>query len=159
MNKVDSVRLTKYILARVGPSTQLKLQKLAYYVDAWHLAYFEQPIIEEDFEAWIHGPVLRSVWNYFKAAGSVSLFQKFYIKDDVSDKFIQSFETEISQDQKEMIDNVLDEYGDKSAYYLETLSHSEKPWIEARGTCANSERCANAISKDTMKRFYQAKIA
>ena len=38
--------------------TQLKLQKLVYYADAWFLANFDEPLIKEDFEAWAHGPVV-----------------------------------------------------------------------------------------------------
>ena len=38
--------------------TNLKLQKLMYYSQAWHLALRDIPLFNEDFQAWVHGPVL-----------------------------------------------------------------------------------------------------
>jgi uncharacterized phage-associated protein len=67
---VSALFLSKYILSYV-PSTQLKLQKLVYYSEAWHLAYFERPLIPEDFEAWVHGPVVRSLWDHYKGRGNI----------------------------------------------------------------------------------------
>lgn len=159
MNTVKSIDLTMYILARLGKASQLKLQKLVYYVESWHLAYFEKPILKEDFEAWVHGPVLRSVWSYFKERNIVSLYNDVVLKEDSKEPLIQRIEGLLSKDQKELIDNVLDEYGDKTAFYLENLTHSERPWIEARGNCDQSDRCDTPISKETMKKFYQDMIA
>ncbi len=55
--KVDSLLLSEFILFKYGPMSHLKLQKLLFYAQALHLAYFDEPIIEDDFEAWVHGPV------------------------------------------------------------------------------------------------------
>lgn len=70
MDKVDSVELAKYIVCKMAERGEninhLKLQKLLYYVQVWHLVYSDEPLIDEDFEAWLHGPVLRSVWNYYR---------------------------------------------------------------------------------------------
>ncbi|MFM6174756.1 MAG: Panacea domain-containing protein [Sphaerospermopsis kisseleviana] len=49
--------------------SNLKLQKLVYYAQAWHLALFEQPLFNEDFEAWIHGPVVPELYHYYKKFG------------------------------------------------------------------------------------------
>jgi len=64
--KVDSIQLANYLLAVAGPMPHLKLQKLAYYVEAWHLAYFGEPLIEDNFQAWLHGPVSPRIWKQFK---------------------------------------------------------------------------------------------
>ncbi len=45
-------------------------------------------------------------------------------------KIKNSFETKILEDQFDLIKDVLEEYGDKSGYHLENLSHSQLPWIE-----------------------------
>lgn len=44
------------------PLDQMKLQKLLYFAHAWHLAYFNKPLFEDDFEAWPWGPVVREVY-------------------------------------------------------------------------------------------------
>ena len=33
--------------------SNLKLQKLLYYMQGFHLAYFNEPLFEEDIEAWM----------------------------------------------------------------------------------------------------------
>jgi uncharacterized phage-associated protein len=42
-----------------------KLQKLVYYAQAWTLALLDRELIEEDFQAWVHGPVIPDLfWRY-----------------------------------------------------------------------------------------------
>lgn len=48
---------------------QMKLQKLVYYAQAWHLAFFGRALFEEDIEAWPHGPVVRDLYIQFKKFG------------------------------------------------------------------------------------------
>ena len=44
-----------------------KLQKLCYYAVAWHYALYDSQLVENDeFEAWIHGPVSPSLWHEYK---------------------------------------------------------------------------------------------
>lgn len=47
--------------------TNLKLQKLLYYAQAWHLALRNAPLFDEDFQAWVHGPVLPSQYLRFRS--------------------------------------------------------------------------------------------
>ena len=44
----------------------LKHQKLLYYIQAWHLAFNGTPAFEADFQAWIHGPVNREIYELYK---------------------------------------------------------------------------------------------
>lgn len=41
--------------------TNMKLQKMLYYQQGLHLAYFGTPLFDEDLEAWMYGPVVPSV--------------------------------------------------------------------------------------------------
>lgn len=69
---VDSINLAQYVLAKVGKANHLKLQKLVYYVEAYHLAYFDgESIISDQFEAWLHGPVSRKLWDHLKPIANV----------------------------------------------------------------------------------------
>lgn len=146
MNKIDTISLANYIIKKMYQKgkkvNHLKLQKLLFYVAVWHLVYTDYPIIDEDFQAWLHGPVLRSVWEHFKKY-SIML-------DDLP--FPQDSELEninLTEEQEEIIDDVLDEYGEKSGYYLECLTHSEEPWKKARSLGENS-----IIKKSDMKKYY-----
>ena len=66
LNKIDSLVLSDYILLNYGPMSHLKLQKLLFYCDAYHLAYFNEELITDNFEAWVHGPVSKKVFDSFK---------------------------------------------------------------------------------------------
>lgn len=59
---MNAIVLSKYVIAysnNVGDLiTNKRLQKLLYYVKAWGLVYFEDGIVNDDFEAWVHGPVV-----------------------------------------------------------------------------------------------------
>src|SRR5258708_34160936 len=48
------------------PVSNLKLQKLLYYSQAWHLALLKTPLFEEEIEAWVHGPVVPQVFRYYR---------------------------------------------------------------------------------------------
>jgi uncharacterized phage-associated protein len=154
---IDAVKLAKYILARSGPMSHLKLQKLLYYVEAWHLAFFEQSIIDEDFKAWLHGPVCVPVWHAVKKLSILN--GNIQIKADAKAKCLSSVDSIISRSQRQLITDVLKEYAGKSAYHLECLTHAEKPWIEARGETPADEASSARISKVTMRKFYQSRIS
>ena len=49
--------------------TNMKLQKMLYYQQGFHLAYFGTPLFEEDIEAWMYGPVVPSVYEKYKGFG------------------------------------------------------------------------------------------
>lgn len=144
---VDSVELAKYIICRMAQKgeriSHLKLQKLLYYVQAWHIVYAEQPIFEEDFEAWLHGPVLRNVWNHYRTYST--MFDSLPCEEN--------FDVKLTDEQCEIIDDVLDEYGEKTGYYLECLTHVEKPWQEARKKGENT-----LILKEDMLEYYSKLI-
>ncbi len=145
--EVDSILLSKYIIYKMYQKgkkiNHLKLQKLLYYVEAWHLVYTNEPLIKDNFEAWLHGPVVRRVWNYYRD------FSIMF--DDLP--CIKPGKIDLTEEQEQIIDDVLDEYGDKTGYYLECLTHVEKPWIEARSQGENQ-----IISKEIMKDYYSGLI-
>lgn len=142
-------QIADWFLARVdreaGDSiTHLKLQKLVYYAQAWSMVLLGSPLFEEDFQAWAHGPVLRSLFDRFNGSGWDSL--------DRPDKT-----PKVDVETGALLEEVFRVYGQYEAKVLERLTHSEAPWIEARGGCSPEERCTTAIPKETMWAFYQAK--
>ena len=82
--QVDSTDLCEYILKKVGPMSHLKLQKLLFYVQAYHLAYFDSPIITDSFEAWAHGPVSRKIYNELRDLSTIHREIR-YLEDDKGD--------------------------------------------------------------------------
>jgi uncharacterized phage-associated protein len=123
--------------------TNLKLQKLLYYAQAWHLALHDRALFDEDFQAWVHGPVLRSQYARFRD------YQWKPITEDVP-------EPNLPNDVRRFLDEILEVFGSETAISLERMTHAERPWIEARGNLPPDANSTNRISKESMQRFYRS---
>lgn len=55
--------VAEYILEQYGEMTAMKLQKLVYYCQAWHLAWDGEPLFRESIEAWANGPVVPALYE------------------------------------------------------------------------------------------------
>lgn len=128
----------------------LKLQKLLYYTQAWHLAFFNKPAFNGKFQAWIHGPVNREIYERFSR--DKSLYSEI-VETDVRPGF--DFNG-ISEKLRSHIDNVLETYLRYTGSQLEEISHKEKPWQEARRGYRPSERCEVIIDEIVMKNYYRS---
>ena len=137
--------VVKYILDELGEISAMKLQKLVYYSQAWSLVWDEEELFSEDFEAWANGPVLRSLYHEHRGLFKVN-----------TDTFSQGNKEELTKDQVETIDKVLEFYGDKSAQWLSNLTHKESPWKDARGTIEAMASSSEVITKGSMEEYYAA---
>ena len=124
--------------------TNLKLQKLLYYAQAWNLAFNDERLFAEDIEAWVHGPVVPKVFRRFKALG----WKTIEIK-------VNPFHGPYIGPHLKMI---LIAYGDLGATQLERLTHNEDPWKIARNGIPPDVPSHNVISPKSMKVFYKARI-
>lgn len=122
--------------------SNLKLQKLVYYAQAWHLGIVGREIFPDDFEAWVHGPVLPSLYQNYKHFRwtPIILEQKPVIA--------------IPGDLQAFLEDVCAEYFSCEAYDLERMTHAERPWQQAREGLKPDEPSSNVIQKAWMKEFY-----
>ncbi|HUZ03805.1 MAG TPA: type II toxin-antitoxin system antitoxin SocA domain-containing protein, partial [Acidobacteriaceae bacterium] len=62
MKHTSASDIAKYFIASFQKKNKaisnLKLQKLLYYAQAWHLALYGSPLFSDSIEAWVHGPVV-----------------------------------------------------------------------------------------------------
>ena len=122
--------------------THKKLQKLCYYAQAWYCALYDgTPLFEEEIQAWIHGPVCPALW---------SVYHKY--KWNEIPKVDKSFD--FTSKVIKILNAVYDNYHEMSGADLEALTHTEDPWINARGDLAPYESCTNVISKEAMTEYY-----
>jgi uncharacterized phage-associated protein len=150
---ITPTRLAEYIVSKRGSMTPLKIQKLAYYCESYHLAYFEKSLINSDFQAWAHGPVNRDIFDMFD--GRYGMYDIVSIKDSA----FSGCDIKLSDSQISLLDDVLVAYGDESSYDLECRTHSELPWIEARIGIPNGSSANTIIKKETMQSFYKQFIS
>lgn len=98
--------------------TNLKLQKVLYFAQAYYLAKLDRPLFNDKFEAWNYGPVVPAVYRKFKSYGSRSIISE---KD----------ESTLSDTDKEIIKKIWDTFGGYSAGRLVEIVHAHTPWKEA----------------------------
>jgi uncharacterized phage-associated protein len=125
--------------------SNLKLQKLVYYAQAWYLAIHDKPLFDEDFEAWIHGPVIPELYKEY-----CGFKWKPILKEVEEPKF--------TEEVKQFLDEVTDVYFGLDAYELEQMTHTEAPWIEARGDLPTDASCNEIISKESMREYFKPRV-
>lgn len=145
--------IADYIIIRLNSDEKLnlinlKLQKLLYYVQAWSLGINQERFLKCDFEAWAHGPVSRVLYDRFKC--TKNLYSFIYITDIIK----EDPETMILKEDIDFINFILDNYAGFSGAELESMTHEETPWIEARKGYAPMQTCNNVISEKTMQDYY-----
>lgn len=131
----------------------LKLQKLLYYIQAWHLAFGRGCLFKGGFQAWIHGPVNREVYDRFKDSHSL------YDNVDRNDILNSAALEHLSEHARLHIDEVLEAYAPLSGTQLEAMTHSEDPWIAARKGYSPTQRCEVVIDEHLMNTFYAKLLA
>ena len=140
------VTVAKYLLTlaeisntKVNP---LKLQKLLYYCEGWTLAITDKELFSgENFQAWLHGPVNVTVYHEFNT--SYGMFDPID-----TPKFVHP---NVTVEQRAIIDRVFEVYNQYSGSQLEMMTHTEKPWIETRGTLTSNMHSDKIIDKNTMR--------
>lgn len=119
--------------------SNLKLQKMLYYMQGFHLAYFNTPLFEEDIVAWQYGPVVKSVYAAFKEFGRGEI----KIPTDVNI-------INLTPKEEELFDEVYEVYNQFSAVKLMNMAHNETPW--------KTTEISDTISKDKLKSFFKSRI-
>lgn len=135
--------VAKYILSKKSPITAIKLQKLVYYCQAWSLVWLGEQLFKEDIEAWANGPVVKELFKNYRGEYEIRKMSPF-----------KGNPRNLSDVQRETIDDVLKFYGDKDSQWLSDLTHMEKPWIEARKGIPSGARSDRKISLEVMKEYY-----
>lgn len=151
--------ITDYVNSKGDTVSPKKLQKLVFYVEAWHLVHLNENLIDEDFEAWVHGPVVPELYRELKKFGYNNIAIINDELDTASDRINKvASKNGLSDDQMELIYSVLNNYGNLTSFELEMLTHSEEPWINARGNCAPHDRCNTIIQKEFIKSYYSSQL-
>lgn len=120
--------------------TNLKIQKLVYYVQGFHLALEGAPIFGENILHWDHGPVVRELYDEYKALG----YKPIPVPDGIDTSMF-------SKRQLSLIEEVNSVYGQFSAWKLRDMTHNESPWM--------STSKDEIISHDSLKDYFRTLVA
>lgn len=126
--------------------TNLKLQKLLYYAQGWHLAEHGRPLFDDPIEAWPRGPVVSTVFRHFKRF----TWQPVELDDQPCDvsRYVLNHARE-----------VWERYGCYTGRELEVMTTSETPWRSARRGVADDDPDIRRIDPTVMAAFFHHEAA
>ena len=93
---------------------EMKLHKLLYFAQRESLAITNEPLFEGEFEGWKYGPVCKEIRNSITRDGIID------------------YDSDISDECKYIINNIILEYGALASWKLSELSHKEISWKNSR---------------------------
>ena len=138
---VSAFDVSRYLLETYGRMSAMKMLKLTFYAQAWHIVATDVPLFHEEIEAFDLGPVVRPLWKSNAGKSSV----------EAADIPLGNVRL-LSAESRELIDAVFAYYGKKSAAELSRLTHTETPWKADRAS-------AGAISVESLHEFYACQLA
>lgn len=133
------------ILERLGEVDTMRLQKLVYYAQAWHLARHEEPLFDADIQAWRFGPVVRALYDVHMGTYGIS-------------KWPAGQPERLSTRARQTILWVLAQYGGFSGAELSQLTHAEAPWRLTRGGLPASASSKAVIDRSLMRDYYARQV-
>lgn len=140
--------IARWLLSQQSMSPK-KLQKMLYYCYSWTLALLNEDaenldnkLFNEKFEAWVHGPVIRPIYNQYRGFG----FQDIPQEDGAP--VIED------ADVLDVLNQVVETYGHFTGNELESLTHEEDPWVEARAGKQPFESSDTVIKDQTIFKYY-----
>lgn len=136
--------IARYIIERCSSTNKtisnLKLQKILYFVQAEFLVSKNQLCFAEEIQAWDFGPVVPEVYYAYRMFGSANI--PCIGKSRVSQI--------ISPNDKELLNGIIDECAKYSASALVEITHNQTPWIDAYEPNWNNE-----ITPESIKNYFQ----
>lgn len=150
-----AISVAKYIInysnSINSPISNLKLQKLLYYVQAAFLVEDDKKCFDDEIVAWAFGPVVPEVYQVYRVCGRRNIPQQ----DDEKEAYLDFNKMKIAyrnvqaikEHDAEIIRKVVESYAEiKNPYELVRKTHEESPW---ENTEINEE-----ISCKKIKQFY-----
>jgi uncharacterized phage-associated protein len=125
--------------------SNLKLQKLLYYAQAWHLAVFNRPLFADQLEAWVHGPVVPSIYRRYKSYGFRNI-----------DEPVEA--PALPEGTVRFLRELAEGYLGIDAYALELMTHKEDPWLKARGDLPPNRASKAKIAERDMLSYFKDRI-
>lgn len=150
----DVLNICRYIINYSDGVSNLKLQKLLYFTQAYFLITKGEPCFYDDIEAWDFGPVIPKAYCEYKqfGCGDIPSIKSFIQIDENNiwdSKRILYNDSVIEKDDKKRINAVVDLFADYSATNLVELTHKQAPWTNAYAPHMN-----NVITLSSIKEYF-----
>ena len=118
------------------PISNLKLQKILYFIQAYFLVEANKPCFSDVIEAWDYCPIVPSVFEEYRIYGSLNI----PCTDNGSEfRYIKS-------DDYDSLNRILAEVSKNTESQLKYITNNQSPWIDARKSV--TKRITNKAIKD-----------
>lgn len=144
------LRVISYIFEKLEEVTPLMLQKLLYFVQGISYAVNKRPMFPENCQAWVHGPVYPEVYDMFRDF-------KYNPIEDARFAIFKGKDHELTEEERRVIDLVINNFGKYGGKVLERITHRELPWNSARKGYADNIPSCEPISKESIEAYYTEK--
>jgi uncharacterized phage-associated protein len=147
---------------------QMKLQKLVYLANGWHLVFKNKPLLDEQVEAWLYGPVIPSLRDSFRIYGDQPITSPAsYLVPKRGTNLIDEIEEVVPTiDQgnppdlpfvKSLLDRVWQVYGKYSGVQLSNMTHEPgTPWDEVNRQYHGGIPKGTDIPAESMREYFQS---
>lgn len=136
----------EYISKRNKTVNVFKLNSLLYIMQASYLHYYNKPLFDENFEAWMAGPTLPSVWKKHKRFGGCSILSK-------------DFHYSIRNEDMAFLNEIIDIFGECSETSLGNMMISQKAYEDAFKLRIPNCSIMPVIEKDAIKASFSEFLA
>lgn len=143
-DEYKAMDIAKYFINELHPEP-LKLQKLLYFAQGFSYAFYDKELFNDDFEAWVHGPVIPSIYHEYKSYEYNPIDLNYTLK-------------EFSNDVIDLLEYVKKNYAKYDAKYLEEITHKEEPWLLSRTGLDPDERSDKTIPKSNIAAYFTSYV-
>ena len=135
--------------------TNLRLNKLLYFIHGWGLTSRREGLIRNHFLAWTHGPVVRPVYHSFKAYGETKITEPAKYLDYISGENRTVGHDDIFPADVEIIERIFASYDRFTTSQLVDLTHVKGgPWEVIYSAWAKDNRVNLRIPNDLIRAHF-----
>ena len=136
----------EYISKKNRTINVFKLNSLLYIMQASYLHYYNKPLFDEDFEAWMAGPILPSVWKRYKKFGGCGIISK-------------EFHYSIRNEDVTFLNEIIDIFGECGETSLSNMIISQKAYTDAFKLRIPNCSIMPVLEKDAIKTSFSGFLA
>jgi uncharacterized phage-associated protein len=155
----EARKICNFLIARSDthqfPLTNLRLNKLLYFIHGWGLTSRPDGLVRNHFIAWAHGPVVRPVYDAFKPFGEDPITEPAKYLDYITGQNRAVAYDDISPADAAVIDSVFESYDHFTTGQLYAMAHVVGgPWHIVYSAWAKDNRANLRIPNDLIRTHF-----
>ncbi|QTX02607.1 hypothetical protein LFWB_4640 [Candidatus Phytoplasma luffae] len=151
-NQINVFDIANYLISQTDTNkykiSNMKINKLLYYIQGHYIAQTGKTLFPEKIEAWLFGPVILNIYSEF--------FN--FVDNPIPNDYVckGASKNELTTEAKEIIEKVINKYSSFSARELSVKTHEEVPWKEAYNPRKKWQN--NIITHQLLEKFFKDNI-